>query len=45
MAKFRAHVYINAADAATAAADLRAMSAAHTNKTLLVEWIETREGG
>jgi aromatic ring-cleaving dioxygenase len=43
MTKFKAHVYIEATDAATAAADLRAMSLAHTNKSVLVDWIETRQ--
>ena len=45
MAKFKAHVYIVATTAAQAAADLYAMSQSHTNKSVQVDWIETREGG
>ena len=45
MVKFRAHVLIEAATEAAAATDLRAMSVAHTNKTVVVEWLERKEGG
>ena len=37
MVKFGAHVDIEAATEEEEAADLRAMSAAHTNKTLLIQ--------
>lgn len=43
MAKFKVHAYIIAATEAAALADCAAMTAAHTNKTLQVEWIERRE--
>jgi hypothetical protein len=42
-AKIQVHAYIVASSAAQAAADLAAMTAAHTNKTLQLEWMETRE--
>jgi len=43
MARFKAHVYIDAPSSAQAAADLYAMSQAHTNKSVQVDWIETRQ--
>jgi hypothetical protein len=45
LAKFKAHVYIVASSKDQAAADLAAMSAAYTNKSVQVDWIEAREGG
>ena len=45
MAKFKVHAYIVASTAAQAAADLAAMTAAHSNKSVQLEWIEAREGG
>jgi hypothetical protein len=45
MPKFKVHAYIVASTQAQALADCAAMTAAHTNKSLQVEWIETREGG
>ena len=45
MPKFKAHVYLIATSKDQAAADLYNMSQAHSNKTVQVEWIETREGG
>jgi hypothetical protein len=40
MVKFRAHVMIEATSEAQAKADLLAMSAAHTNKSVTVNYIE-----
>jgi hypothetical protein len=42
MAKFKVHAYIIAATEAAALADCAA-TAAHSTKTLQVEWIERRE--
>ena len=43
MAKYRAHVIICAITQAQAAADLAAMTAAHSNKSVQLNWIETME--
>ncbi len=43
MAKFRAHVIIVASTQAQAAADLAAMTAAHSNKSVQLQWMETME--
>jgi hypothetical protein len=44
MPKFKAHVTICGTSKDQVAADLYAMSAAHKNKTVQVDWIKTREG-
>jgi hypothetical protein len=43
MAKFRIHAIICATDKAQATADLAAMTAAHTNKSVQLQYIETME--
>ena len=45
MARFHAKISLSATDAATAANDLIAMSRAHTNKSVLVEYVEGWEVG
>ena len=40
MAKFRVHAIIVASTQAQAAADLAAMTAAHSNKTVQLQWME-----
>ena len=43
MAKFRVHAIIIASTQAQAQADLTAMTAAHSNKTVQLQWMETLE--